>query len=376
MKCPHCDQEIPEKALFCGYCGQEINQAKKQTPKKRDIPTRKNGLPTWLKWVIGIASVFLVVLLVIVGLELISRNRTKDLIENVQNRPAPTSQDEIVFEPTETMVVEQPIATLTAAETAELTPQPTEETPTLQVVETEELNEPQKGDEKTNNIDDAEMVFIPEGEFSMGAMDDDRQALANEKPKRTIYLDSFWIYKYEVTNAQYRSCIASGSCQGNSDQYPEDNYPVVSVNWHEADAYCVWAGGRLPSEAEWEKAARGEGMNYYPWGNTTPNCTLVNYSGCVGGPAPVGSFPNGASPYGVLDMAGNVWEWVVDWFDPDYYSQLGNTNNPLISGYTGLKGLRGGSWGLGGNELRISFRGSFYPDDTYHNIGFRCITLP
>lgn len=376
MNCPNCGKQIPDTAQFCGYCGLVINQVQKRTIKKLEIPTRKKGLPTWLKWVIGISSVFLVIFLVIVGLNVISSKRTKALIEDVQNRPAPTISGEAVFQPTQTLVIDQPPATSTVAATGEIVQQPTEETPTLQVAETEAVKEPQKGDEKTNSTDDAAMVFIPEGEFLMGAMDDDKRALSNEKPQRTVFLDAFWIYKYEVTNAQYRSCIASGGCLGNADQYPEDNYPVVSVNWHEADAYCAWAGGRLPSEAEWEKAARGETMNYYPWGNTTPNCIVTNYSGCVGGPAPVGSYPNGASPYGVLDMAGNVWEWAADWFDPDYYNQSGNTINPLISGYTGLKSLRGGSWGLGSNELRISFRGSFYPDDTYHNIGFRCVNLP
>jgi formylglycine-generating enzyme required for sulfatase activity len=216
-------------------------------------------------------------------------------------------------------------------------------------------------------------VIIPEGDFLMGAADYDNQAESNEKPRRTVFLDSYWIYKFEVTNSQYRDCIDSGTCLGNVEDYTQDSYPVVSLTWHEATNYCEWAGGRLPTEAEWEKAARGEGMNIYPWGNTSPNCILANYSGCVGGPDQVGSYPNGASPYGVLDMAGNVWEWIADWYDPDYYNQSGNTNNPLTSSYTGQKVIRGGSWGLGGNQLRASFRGSFYPDDSYNNIGFRCV---
>jgi len=376
MKCPNCGQEIPESVVFCGYCGQKISQVQKQIPNERDIPTRKKRATAWLKWVIALGTVVLMVFLAIFVLNIISRTRTKALIADAQNQPIPTSSGEIVVQPTQTTAISQPTVTLTVAETEEVSPEATVLTPTVFVVGTEQVDVPQKGDEIENSIDSAAMIFIPEGEFLMGAMEDDRQALTNEKPQRTIFLDSFWIYKHEVTNAQYRRCIANGGCLGNFDQYPEDNYPVVSVNWHEAEAYCNWGGGRLPSEAEWEKAARGESMNYYPWGNTLPNCTLVNYSGCVGGPAPVGNYPNGASPYGVLDMAGNVWEWVIDWFDPDYYSQSGNTNNPLLSGYTGLKGLRGGSWGLGNNELRISFRGSFYPADTYNNIGFRCVTLP
>jgi len=235
--------------------------------------------------------------------------------------------------------------------------------------------------------DSMEMVYVPAGEFTMGSYEG---WLDDEKPEIEVYLDPYWIDKYEVTNAQYAQCVADGTCSQPSsiesyarDHYygnpTYDNYPVVYVNWTQADAYCAWAGGRLPTEAEWEKAARGTDAREYPWGDATPICNLVNFGGplgCVGDTSAVGSYPAGASPYGAMDLAGNVWEWVADWYDSGYYSKspLQNPTGPA-SGSTRV--LRGGSWGdhaeLG---VRSALRLEGRPNVGWYVSGFRCVSPP
>lgn len=193
-------------------------------------------------------------------------------------------------------------------------------------------------------IDGMEMVFVPAGTFVMG-LDGGR---FDEVPEHEIYLDGFWIDRTEVTNAMYKTCMQAGACTtpAHDKYYPYEqysDYPVVYVSWEQANKYCAWVGGRLPSEAEWEKAARGTDRRLYPWGDEAPNSNLLNFARENGDIMPVGSFPEGASPYGALDMAGNAWEWVADWYAAHYYpdSPQSNPTGPDEGSY---RVCRGGGW--------------------------------
>jgi formylglycine-generating enzyme required for sulfatase activity len=216
-----------------------------------------------------------------------------------------------------------------------------------------------------------EMVYVPAGEFIMGS----NEGYSDEKPAHTVYLDAFYIDKYEVTNAQYRKCAEAGACSQphDAEYYNDPNYaghPMVYVDWSQADAYCRWAGKRLPTEAEWEKAARGTDGRTYPWGEGI-DCDHAQYGECGGQTVPVGSKPQGTSPYGALDMAGNVWEWVADWYGEDYYSQSPERNPPgPDSGWSRV--LRGGSWDNLQWFAYCTGRGRNFPGLRNHFVGFRC----
>jgi len=231
------------------------------------------------------------------------------------------------------------------------------------------------GSERVNVVDGAVMVYVPAGEFLMGSEDED--ADDNEAPEHTVYLDAFWIYQTEVTNDQYRICVEENACSNPKNTYAFDsskfgNHPVVYINWYQAKEYCEWAGGRLPTEAEWEKSARGTDGRNYPWGDHAPNCSLANYEGCIGSTLPVGSVPKGVSPYGALDMAGNALEWVADWYDENYYrvSQYENPQGPT-GGVDRV--LRGGSYWADKGHLKVSFREGDFPGNAFEGDGFRCV---
>ncbi|MDP3768234.1 MAG: formylglycine-generating enzyme family protein, partial [Dehalococcoidia bacterium] len=213
------------------------------------------------------------------------------------------------------------------------------------------------------------MVLVPAGEFWMGSKDYDR-----EKPRHRVHLDAFSIDKYEVTNALYGRFIqATGRAAPsywNDSKWNGSSQPVVGVTWHDADAYCKWAGKRLPSEAEWEKAARGTDGRKYPWGDQW-DVSKANADNELGKTAAVGSYPGGASPYGAQDMAGNVWEWVADWYDKDYYKQSPE-RNPRGPDSGQYRVLRGGSWHDAPYYLRTADRSSSAPDFRNYDLGFRC----
>ncbi len=236
------------------------------------------------------------------------------------------------------------------------------------------------------------MALVPAGEFTMGSMDGE----ADEQPVHQVYLDSFYMDKYEVTNILYRACVDAGVCippvpnRYTQKGYFTDgsfyNYPVVSMGWDMAKAYCEWRGARLPTEAEWEKAARGTEGRIYPWGNIFDG-SLVNFCDayCVfqnNNPAftdnysytsPVGAFPQGASPYGIHDMAGNAVEWVADWYSESYYFQS-PLINPIGPTTGSVRVARGGSWGSNDFGIRTTER-SGAPDSYHTNLmsGFRCV---
>jgi serine/threonine-protein kinase len=260
------------------------------------------------------------------------------------------------------------------------TPAPTAAPPTrATIATTTPITVPPSGTRASEErvIGGAAMIFVPAGEFTMGSND-----YGSEEPPHTVYLDAFWIDKYEVTNTLYKKCVDAGKCQPpllvksyTRDSYygdlQYDNYPVIYVSWNAASAYCAWAGKRLPTEAEWEKTARGTDGRTFPWGNTFDKNLLNSSEGGKGNTTTVGSYPAGASPYGVLDMAGNVCEWVADWYDSNYYanSPRNNPRGPTSGQY---KVLRGGAWDDFQSGARAAYRNSYVPDTRFNSVGFRC----
>ena len=235
---------------------------------------------------------------------------------------------------------------------------------------------------KERATDGVPMMFVPAGEFLMGSNDADRQATGDEKPQHTIYLDAFWIDKYEVTNALYKKCADTGKCSRPSETTSSTrssyygnsqfvNYPVIHVSWNDANTYCQWAGKRLPTEAEWEIAARGIDGRIYPWGNGFDRNRLNSSESGRGDTAEVGSFPSGASPYGTLDIAGNVREWVTDWYDGNYYMNSPN-RNPQGPSSGQHMALRGGSWNVNQYSVRAADRDYYMPTYSLNYVGFRC----
>lgn len=242
-----------------------------------------------------------------------------------------------------------------------------------------------------------ELILIPAGTFTMGSAN----RAADERPMHKVYLDAYYIGKYEVTNAEYYEFWKLQSAGNTSDKTPQHtpenfshlphigdwltraeqfpNYPVVGVSWRDAAAYAAWKGTRLPTEAEWEKAARGYTNRVWPWGNAMEPYanTAATEDGYANRIAPIGSFPKGKSYYGAMDMAGNVWEWTADWYSDVYYGSSSQTaakrpkKNPTGPTVGSWRVLRGGSWMDAISRCSTTFRFYLYPNLKTSFVGFR-----
>jgi serine/threonine-protein kinase len=240
------------------------------------------------------------------------------------------------------------------------------------------------GSTQVSPTDGMVMVYVPEGDFRMGSDKSvDSNALGDEIPQHKVYLDAFWIDRTEVTNAQYTRCVSDKKCtaphetksDSRSSYYRKNtysDYPVIYVDWTQANAYCAWAGRRLPTEAEWEKAARGPDGRIYPWGNQADN-SKANYKS--NDTTQVGSYPSGASPYEAWDMAGNVWEWVADWYSATYYQDPPPVNPKGPDSGSG-RVRRGGGWFNFEEGVRTAYRIGSDPMNRDGSIGFRCAASP
>lgn len=246
-----------------------------------------------------------------------------------------------------------------------------------------------------SSVDGMPQVYIPNGVLHMGGYD--VRAAPDEFPAHDVTLDAYWMDQLEVTNAMYALCVNAGACDlpqnlgtariadyfGNSEF---KNYPVVYVTWGQAKTYCEWANRRLPTEAEWERAARGDDLRTFPWGEDKPDWRFANFNMLVTDTSRVGSYAMGASPFGVLDLAGNVAEWTNDFYDFDFYltSPLANPLGPESSSSLN-RVVRGGSLGDAEINIRVSKRSSVrgsnlnaapgsesYLGDFSPRIGFRC----
>ncbi len=232
------------------------------------------------------------------------------------------------------------------------------------------------------------MVLVGAGSFWMGCAPTDRSCRACETPRHQIYLDGFYLDKNEVTVTDYQRCVSNeGPCTPpeaydaahswkkycNWGRSRGGDHPINCVTWHQAKAYCSWTGKRLPTEAEWEKASRGTEERIYPWGMHSPSnraCWKRQDSGL--GTCPVGSYPEGGSAYGALDMAGNVYEWLSDWYGQRYYL-VSSARNPKGPATGRTRVVRGGSWSsFNAWFLRISYRVTYPPLVGRNYIGFRC----
>lgn len=255
----------------------------------------------------------------------------------------------------------------------------------------------QAGEERLSSVDGMSQIYIPDGTFRMGGLD--AEAQSDEVPAHSVTMKGFWIDKFEVTNAMFFACVQAGACEPpqffkseTRDSYFNNaefnDFPVVYVAWIQADAYCKWAGRRLPTEAEWEYAARGNDFRIYPWGDERPDSSRGNFNFFVGDTTRVGSYAAGASPFGVLDMAGNVAEWVADYYDANYYAQ-GVSINPTGPGARSeyfQRVIRGGTYQDAFKDVRLAGRASIrgsnpnasdplsqdYLGEVSPKIGFRC----
>ena len=384
------------------------------------------------KWVLGAGSILLIgILLFIVNCFIPQPVIPCPALKIADS--SPTTYDQTVTKTPEIFESKNATSLPTSTPLPSNTPLPPTDTNTL--TPTQDPNKPprnaKEGDTWISPVDGSTMVFVPEGEFLMGALDEAVNAYNNEKPQHTVYTDPFWMDQTEVTYEQFlkflnleiktskttdRSGPNSEQSLTESDEFgiiaswndpgdieskieyvgkryivqPEiSDHPVAKVTWFQANEYCKLVGKRLPTEAEWEKAAKGWDDRTYPWGDeyiTGKRANLCDRK-CISGyqekrvydgyaqVAPVGSFPEGASPFGILDMAGNVWEWIADWYDPDYY-QISPSTNPTGPESGTARVIRGGSWNDKDQSIHTTHRGFALPSNDLGTFGFRCVLSP
>jgi formylglycine-generating enzyme len=332
----------------------------------------------------------------------------KELFPFVRDRVANTAVEELNREQTpvlfpgddrlgkrETLPLAKAILGSTAPEVS-ATKSQTSEPKSIEVAKA--YTAPQQTGRDLIGKDGTPMVLIPAGEFQMGSPGGGlfgmgAEGEADEHPQHAVYLDAFYIGKLKITNSQYQTFIkatghrAPTNCcdpakfdiwRGGIPFEGTADLPVINVDWHDAFSYCAWAGGRLPTEAEWEKAARGTDGRIYPWGNQAATRSLANFSlqeiSYWDGPLSltrVNQYDSGQSPYGVFDMAGNVWDWVQDWYSENYY-QDSPSRNPMGPAKGTAKVIRGGSWRNTPDMLRSANRNKHHPSERRVYVGFRC----
>jgi formylglycine-generating enzyme required for sulfatase activity len=222
-------------------------------------------------------------------------------------------------------------------------------------------------------VDGSIIVAVPGGEFIMG-----NNNIA-ETPERKVSIGDFWIYNSEVTNSQYARCVEAGECSSPNleknpqyQDYRSASLPVVGVNYQQSVDYCSFVHGRLPTEAEWEKSARGPQGNLFPWGDNAPSCDLLNYNFCKGKALDIQSYVDGVSFYGLFDMSGNVREWVADWYDINYYKN-GPLQDPLGPELGDKRSVRSSSFADSGDAVLPANRFSLKPTESLEDLGFRCV---
>ncbi len=329
------------------------------------------------RWVISLIclALFIFCSLAYLGNRFSSSGKPLTMVEKFETMTPPTPTFTLTYTPFPTYTSTLPEQTST--------PFPPTGSPTLPPPSGTPSMMPTLGihSEKISLQDGMAMVYVPEGDFFMGPTN------------RKVYLNAFWIDKTEVTNAMFLRCVEARVCPPPvRDKFKDQSYanhPVIWVNWFQSFAYCRWVGRRLPTEAEWEKGARGTDGRLYPWGDQEPSGDMVNicdkncgfnwndksindgYAQTV----PVGSYMKGASPYGALDMAGNVWEWTANWFDDtSYYAPP--TANPLGAKFGDKRVIRGGSWNDLFEYIQTTHRSKLIPAYSLYNIGFRCVSAP
>lgn len=358
------------------YLTEGLNYPNRNRPNADpEKPVQSKRLPSSMYWMIGGA-----ILIIVPAYFLIRGNFSSSLLPDQIEAPAvmPTEALTDFEEPTPAPSVPP---TNTSAPTATITPIPA----------AEEIGT------RIRKLDNMEQVIVPAGTFRMGSDFDEER----ERPEHLVWLDDYWIDVFEVTNSQYAMCVSENACKApdyrdsvTHNVYfsnPEFNdYPVIYVSWQDAANYCNWVRGRLPTEAEWEKAARGdEDARIFPWGNNFAshyanlcdrNCTQDwkndNFDDGFSDTAPVTAFAAGVSPYGVMNMAGNICEWVADWYQADYFYNKQDWSEPIGPGNGTLRVIKGGSWYDDTDILRVSARYGFPPAKSYYDVGFRCVNEP